>query len=281
MKRLIVNADDFGLHEAVNRGIYQSHSEGIVTSTSLMAGGAAFDDAVAIKRRCPKLDVGIHLTLVGGRPVAPVQRIPSLVDEQGQFCSSYPVFLARYLQGIIRLADVEQELTAQIEQIKQAGLNPTHLDSHQHLHVVPGISDLVLSLARHYSIRAIRIPAEPLFFFGGIFPSVGRVVGRNGLTALATYFRHRAVAAGFSVTDHFFGMLAGGQMQESALSEILESLPDGVSEIMVHPGEKDEALAAQYSWGYHWDDELQALCSAGVKQTVREQKIQLISFQEL
>jgi hopanoid biosynthesis associated protein HpnK len=281
MKRLIVNADDFGLHEAVNRGIYKSHAEGIVTSTSLMAGGAAFDDAVAIKQRCPKLDVGIHLTLVGGRPVAPVQRIASLVDEQGQFCSSYPVFLARYLRGIIRLADVEQELMAQIEKMKQAGLNPTHLDSHQHLHVVPGISDLVLSLARRFSIRAIRIPAEPFFFFGGIFPSMGRVAGRDGLTALAEIFRHRAVAAGFLVTGHFFGMLAGGQMKESALSKILESLPDGVSEIMVHPGEKDETLAAKYSWGYHWDDELQALCSAGVKQTIREQKIQLISFQEL
>ena len=281
MRRLIVNADDFGLHEAANRGIQQAHLQGIVTSTSLMPGGVAFEDAVNIAGGCPKLGVGVHLTLVGGSPVAPVAQVSSLVDAQGCFCSSYPVFLSRFLRGDIRLAEVEQELEAQIEKVLAAGLIPTQLDSHQHLHVVPGISGVVLKLARRFSIRAIRIPAEPLLFFGGKAPSLGRVIGRTGLTLLAEAFRRQAVGAGLAVTGHFFGMLSGGQMNQSALLSILQSLPEGDSEIMVHPGDGDESLAEKYSWGYHWTEELQALCSGAVKTSVGQQKIQLISYREL
>jgi len=281
MRRLIVNADDFGLHESINQGIWQAHNRGIVTSTSLMAGGDAFDDAIRIKQDCPKLGVGVHLTLVGGRPVSAAQLIPSLVDAQGCFYSSYPHFLAQYLKGGIRLPEVERELTAQIEKVLLAGVNPTHLDSHQHLHVVPGIAGLVLALARRFSIRAIRIPAEPLLFFGGLSPSVGRLVGRTGLTLLAEALRARAVKAGIAVTAHFYGMLAGGRMNAETLLSVMHQLPDGVSEIMVHPGVRDEALAQQYPWGYHWDEELHALGAANVQTELQQQQIQLISYREL
>ena len=115
MRRLIVNADDFGLHVAVNQGIQAAHSEGIVSSASLMAGGAAFDDAVRIAKHCPELGVGVHLTLVGARPVLPAAEVPSLVVENGDFYGSYPVFLKRFLSGKIRLAEVERELAAQFD----------------------------------------------------------------------------------------------------------------------------------------------------------------------
>ena len=279
MKRLIVNADDFGLHASVNRGIRDAHSGGIVTSTSLMAGGAAFDEAVAIARDCPELGVGVHLTLVGARPVA--SAVASLVDGKGDFCASYPVFLRRYLQGTIRRDEVARELAAQIEKVTQAGIRPTHLDSHQHLHVVPGISAIVLDLARRFAIPAVRIPAEPLGFFGGLSPSVGRVVGRSGLTVLAGLFRRRALAAGLRVPEHFFGMLAGGQLNEIALQNILQQLPAGTSEIMCHPGRPDAALARQYSWDYHWSDELAALCAPRIRRILQENGIRLISFREL
>ena len=246
-----------------------------------MAGGDAFDDAVRIRRDCPELGVGVHLTLVGGRPVSAAHLIPSLVDEQGCFFASYPHFLAQYLKGNIRLDEVERELTAQIEKVLLAGVNPAHIDSHQHLHVVPGIAGRVLALARRFSIRAIRIPAEPLFFLGGLSPSVGRLVGRTGLTLLAEAFRARAVKAGLAVTGHFYGMLAGGRMNGETLLSVLSQLPDGVSEIMVHPGVRDEALALQYPWGYHWDEELQALGAAQVKTELQQQQIQLISYREL
>ena len=279
MKRLIVNADDFGLHAAVNQGIRDAHSGGIVTSTSLMAGGAAFDEARAIARDCPELGVGVHLTLVGARPVA--SAVASLVDGEGNFCASYPVFLRRYLQGTIRRDEVARELAAQIEKVTRAGIRPTHLDSHQHLHVVPGISAIVLDLARRFAIPAIRIPAEPLGFFGGLSFSVGRVAGRSGLTVLAGLFRRRALAAGLRVPEHFFGMLAGGQLNEIALQTILQQLPAGTAEIMCHPGRPDAALARQYSWDYHWSDELAALCAPQTRRLLQENGVRLISFREL
>ncbi len=281
MRRLIVNADDFGLHSAVNQGIQAAHTDGIVSSASLMAGGAAFDEAVRIAKQCPQLGVGVHLTLVGARPVLPATEAPSLVEATGAFYGSYPVFLKRFLSGKIRLAEVERELAAQIEQVRLAGIQPSHLDSHQHLHVLPGIGGIVLDLARRFSIQAIRIPAEPVAFIGATPPAFGRLVGRGGLTMLANLFRQHAAAAGIRTTDHFFGMLAGGQLTESALMAILQQLPAGDTEVMTHPGLADPSLAALYPWGYQWDVERQACAAATVRQLVADRQIRLISFREL
>ena len=281
MRRLIVNADDFGLHAAVNRGILTAHTEGIVSSTSLMAGGAAFDDAVRIARHCPQLGVGVHLTLVGASPLLPVAEVSSLLDEAGDFYGSYPLFIKRFLRGKIRLAEVERELAAQIDRVRMAGIQPSHLDSHQHLHVLPGIGGLVLDLARRFSIRAIRIPAEPVAFIGATPATVGRLVGRGGLTMLANLFRQHAAAAGIRTSDHFFGMLAGGQLTEPALLAILRRLPPGDSELMTHPGFADESLADAFRWDYQWDAERQALTAPAVRALLAERQIRLISFREL
>ena len=281
MRRLIVNADDFGLHAAVNRGILAAHTEGIVSSTSLMAGGAALDDAVRIAKQCPQLGVGVHLTLVGASPLLPVAEVSSLLDEAGDFYGSYPLFIKRFLRGKIRLAEVERELAAQIDRVRMAGIQPSHLDSHQHLHVLPGIGGLVLDLARRFSIRAIRIPAEPVAFIGATPATVGRLAGRGGLTMLANLFRQHAAAAGIRTSDHFFGMLAGGQLTEPALLAILRRLPPGDSELMTHPGFADESLADAFRWDYQWDAERQALTAPAVRALLAERQIRLISFREL
>lgn len=281
MRRLIVNADDFGLHAAVNQGIQAAHTDGIVSSASLMAGGAAFDEAVQIARECPRLGVGVHLTLVGARPVLSAAEVPSLVDETGAFFGSYPLFIKRFLCGKIRLTEVERELAAQIEQVRLAGIQPSHLDSHQHLHVLPGIGGIVLDLARRFSIRAIRVPAESVTFVGATPFTLGRMVGRGGLTMLANLFCQHAAAAGIRTTDHFFGMLAGGQLTEAALLAILQQLPAGDTEVMTHPGFADESLADTYRWGYQWDAERQALAAPAVRALLAERQIRLISFREL
>ena len=281
MRRLIVNADDFGLHAAVNRGILTAHTEGIVSSTSLMAGGAAFDDAVRIARHCPQLGVGVHLTLVGASPLLPVAEVSSLLEEAGDFYGSYPLFIKRFLRGKIRLAEVKRELAAQIDRVRMAGIQPSHLDSHQHLHVLPGIGGLVLDLARRFSIRAIRIPAEPVAFIGATPATVGRLAGRGGLTMLANLFRQQAAAAGIRTSDHFYGMLAGGQLTEPAILAILRRLPPGDSELMTHPGFADESLADAFRWDYQWDAERQALTAPAVRALLAERQIRLISFREL
>ena len=281
MRRLIVNADDFGLHEAVNRGILAAHTAGIVSSASLMAGGAAFDEAVRLAGECPRLGVGVHLTLVGANSVLPVAEVSSLVDETGSFYRSYPLFIKRLLRGKIRLAEVERELAAQIDRIRMAGIQPSHLDSHQHLHVLPGIGGIVLDLARRFSIRAIRIPAEPVTFIGATPATVGRLAGRGDLTLLANLFRQQAAAAGIRTSDHFYGMLAGGQLTEAAILAILRRLPPGDSELMTHPGFADESLADTYPWGYQWEAERQALAAPAVRALLAELQIRLISFREL
>ncbi len=282
MKRLIVNADDFGIHAAVNRGIAAGYNVGIITSTSLMAGGAAFADAVRVVGECPGLGVGVHLTLVGGGyPVLSTQSVPSLLDETGRFLPSHPVFIARYLAGKINLAEVERELTAQVEKICDAGIVPTHFDSHQHLHVLPGIFAVVTKLAARFDIRAIRKPAEPICFFGGMLPSPGRVAGRCALSLLAAWSMRNAKLAGLAVADHFYGMLAGGQLNENRLQALIDSLPEGASEIMTHPGLGGEELTQIFPWGYHWEEELKALLSPKVRERIRNGNVQLISFREL
>ena len=147
LKNLIVNADDFGRHELINRAVERAFNSGCLKSATLMAGGAAFDDAVKLARKISGLGVGIHFTLANGNPILPPNEIPSLVTEEGIFHADYVKFLKRYLSGKISLAEVRSELAAQLEKIFRAGLTPTHVDSHQHLHHVPGIVEIVLDLA--------------------------------------------------------------------------------------------------------------------------------------
>ena len=282
MKRLIVSADDFGIHEAVNRGIAAGHLGGLITSTSVMAGGEAFADAVGIAGQCPALGIGVHLTLVGGGlPVMPPEKITSLLDGQGRFLAGHPSFIARYLAGRIRPEEVELELTAQLEKVVTAGLVPSHLDSHQHLHVLPQIFAIVSRLARRFSIRAIRRPAEPVLFFGGTSSPVSRIAARTGLSLLAAWSLREEKPGGLSMPDHFYGMLDGGRMNESCLKSIIDGLPEGSTEIMTHPGMDDETLAARFAWGYHWNEELQALTSPGLRESIERRAIQLITFREL
>ena len=160
--RLIVHADDFGLSEAVNRAVIAAHENGIVTAASLMAGGDAFEHAVALAKDHPTLDVGVHLTLTEQHPTAPAADVPSLVGPDGKFAPHAFQFAKRYLRGDIALTHVRAELDAQIRRVVDHGLVPSHLDGHQHVHVLPGIARIVAELAGAYGIRAVRCPAERL-----------------------------------------------------------------------------------------------------------------------
>ncbi|WP_346354468.1 ChbG/HpnK family deacetylase [Azotosporobacter soli] len=278
MRRLIINADDFGLHEKVNQAIRIGHQKGIITSTTIMAGAPAFDDAVLVAKELPQLGVGVHLTLVGEQPVAAAESVRSLLDETGSFPRQYPQFLQRYLQGRISRAEIMLELAAQIEKVAGSGICITHLDSHQHLHVFPGILEIVLNLAERYAIPALRIPAEPYFFSGGYPYTLGRWGGRCALTFLAERARRLATQRGLRTTDSFFGMLAGGNMTETSLQRIISALPSGCSEIMMHPGCDNKILQAAFGWPYSWESELAAVCSSDIRSLIEKEQICLQSF---
>lgn len=281
MRKIIINADDFGIHQAVNRGIIYGHTCGHISSTTIMAVGRAFSEAAALAYDNPKLGVGIHLTLVGEQPVAEPHAIPSLVDGEGNLPALYPQFLKQLIQGRISLYDVRTELEAQIKKVLSAGIQPTHLDSHQHMHVVPGVIDIVLDLASQYSIKAVRIPDEPILFFGGYRSSPGRFIGRGGLSVLASFARRKARRQKLAAPDHFYGMLAGGFMTENRLLAIIDRLPPGISEIMMHPGDSDGEMTHSYGWQYSWQAELAAVTGEKLGHRLSEQGIEAISFREL
>ena len=282
MKQLIVNADDFGLHPLINAGIIKGHQEGFITSTSLMPSAPCWQEAVRLAKENPCLGIGVHLTLVGGVPsVLPKEQVSSLLDDDGLFLPDYVAFAKRYYSGAVKKAELEAELRAQLERALSCGVNITHIDSHQHTHVLPGINSLVLKLSNEYNIIRVRIPKEGYLFTGGFQTGVGRLIGRSGLSFCADMAALRADSLGLRHPQHFYGMLAGGHLNAQLIANILRQLPEGVSEIMTHPGLDSAALGKAFSWQYHWREELDAYLDADNKALLKELGIEPVSFAAL
>jgi predicted glycoside hydrolase/deacetylase ChbG (UPF0249 family) len=277
MKQLIVNADDFGLHESINEGIVEGYVAGCVTSTSIMAGGDAFEHAVGLARKHSQLGVGVHLTLVGAHPVARSD-IHTLLTGEGTFFPSYGQFIKKYVTGQIDKKHIEWELRCQMQKVIGKGVKVTHIDSHQHLHALPGMAEVIGRVAREFNVYKIRIPAEPIGFLGmGTF-NISRFFAKSVLTGCSLLAQKVYTKKGFLSPQHFFGMLAGGAMGQYSLLHILKELPDGVSEIMVHPGKDTQVLEPLFPWGYHWQEEMETLKSGEVLETIRKRGIQLINY---
>jgi hopanoid biosynthesis associated protein HpnK len=280
VKQLIINADDFGLHESINRGIIASHRDGCVTSTTIMAGGPAFQHAVSLVRTCPDLSVGVHLTLVGMRPAAQGD-VHTLVDREGNLLPDYTAFARAYLRGAISRQHIERELSCQMQKVAGSGIPISHIDSHQHLHVMPGLSEIVIRVAREFRVTKVRIPAERLLFFPAARAQAGRVAARTMVAVCSLWARRRYSAAEMIYTRNFYGMLSGGRMKEKELIHVIQQLPPGTSELMVHPGWDNEALNEKFGWGYHWQEELVALQSPDVRKLIEANHINLINYRDL
>lgn len=279
MKKLIVNADDFGLHPLINKGIIKGYQEGFITSTSLMTSAPAYAEAVALAKDNPALGIGIHLTLVGSVPsVLPKEQVTSLVDSNGLFLPDYVAFAKRFYSGEVVHKELEAELRAQIEKALAAGVNITHIDSHQHTHVLLGVNKLVIKLCCEYNIKRMRIPKEPYFYSGGFTAGVGRKIGRAGLSFCAALAESAAASHGILHPDNFFGMLAGGHLNKTLVGNIIKDLPEGVSEIMTHPGMDTAALSKVFTWQYHWQEELESYLAAENKKLLQQEKIVLTNF---
>lgn len=287
MKELIVNADDFGLDPLVNEGIMRAWRNGFVTSTSVITCAPAFDDAVERLQKMPLtgnngLGTGIHLTLVGGlKPVLPAEEIPTLLTNEGVFPKDYKEFAKMFYFGGMKITEIQAELEAQIDKGIASGLKFTHLDSHQHVHVLPGVQDIAIKLCRTYSIPAMRVPAEAYGFFGGYNCSAGRKIGKWGLTFWAERLRSKLAEYKIKTTDHFFGMAAGGNLNEELVGNILKAVPEGTSEIMTHPGISNTALAEKFPWDYHWEAEMNAFTSPVNLELLEIRNIKLRRFDEL
>lgn len=281
MRRIIVNADDFGRHELINQAVAQGVAYGCLRSASVMPGGAAFAGAIDLAKHCLELGVGIHLTLVNGNPILPEAQIPSLVDAEGKFLNDYVHFVKKYFQGRVNREEVKLELRAQLDKSLATGLKFTHVDSHQHLHVLPGIIDLVLDLAAEAGIKAVRIPKTPLFAGDVLSTGPLQFIGRSGLTGLARLAEAKARNRGFKVPEHFDGIVAGAAVNGRHFMESLQHLERGTTEFMLHLGTDNEVLCKDCRWEHDFEAELQAVTAPAALALLKSEKIIIGSFADL
>jgi len=249
--RLIVTADDFGLHEAVNDAVERGYREGILRAASLMVAAPAVADAVARAARNPGLAVGLHLVLADGRAMLPPARIPDLVDGHGVFDANMVRngFRFFFLPHVRR--QLAAEIRAQFEAFAATGLKLDHV---KHFHLHPTILSLMLNIGREYGLRAIRLPSEP-----GMGP---------WLRPWLALMRRRLDRAGVAYNDHVFGLRHSGGMDESVMLEILRDLPAGLSEVYLHPASHGHITDSMAD--YRHADELAALLSPRVRQAIAE-----------
>jgi hopanoid biosynthesis associated protein HpnK len=278
IRAAIINGDDFGLSPGINRGIIEAHADGILTSASLMSVGDAFKEAVIFSHEYPSLSLGIHLTLIEGLPVLPAQKVPSLVRDDGHFCESLGVFLLKWITGQIRMTDVEREFSAQVEKALDHGVKIDKLDSHMHVHLLPGIFQAVLAVAGRYRIRAVRLPKERIVGQGGRL-SIGGLWRRATLTSLAAFRGRPLSAAEIFHSTRFCGLAESGHLNEERFLRVLRGLQPGVTEVMVHPGYRDSIIERwPKSRRYEREQELTALTSPKVKTLIGSQQIKLVSY---
>jgi predicted glycoside hydrolase/deacetylase ChbG (UPF0249 family) len=271
--KLIVNADDFGISEAVNRGIVDAHDRGIVTSTSLMATGSAFEHAVELARSRPRLAVGVHLTLTEQRPLTPAL---GLVTADGTFPPHTAQLLRRTMSRRIPLPDVRRELAAQIRRVGDAGIAISHLDGHQHVHVLPGVARVVADLAAEHGIAAVRYPAERL---RGYMLRNAKYWRRVAEQAALNLFCRAAPLERLRRSDGFVGFYFGGRLDEASLATVLDHLPaDGTVELMCHPGADD--MRPTGDWQYAWAAERAALMSPRIRQLLLARGVHLVARRE-
>lgn len=274
--RLVVTADDVGLHEGMTAGVLEAYREGIVTACSVVANGVAFDDAVMRLQDVPGLDVGVHLTLVEERPLTNGSEVSSLIDASGEFSRNFRLFCLRYAAGRVRLVEVEKELRAQIERVLAAGISPSHLNGHQHLHVLPAVFDLVCRLGVEYKIPFVRVPfesapANPL--------SWSRKASIRALVAFGRGARRRLSGTGLSTSDTTRGIHDAGHIDIARLTTLLSSLR-GLTELVVHPGRGDGEISRVYDWGYAWDAERMALCDPAMRTLLEQQGVRLCNVRD-
>ncbi|MGB8801198.1 MAG: ChbG/HpnK family deacetylase [Candidatus Acidiferrales bacterium] len=287
MKSLILNADDFGMTCGVNQGIIRAHREGILTSTTLMANGPAFDDAVDKIEANPKLGVGCHLVLVGGKCVARREEVSSLADAQGNLPESLPMFVAKLSSGMIPSREIEREIHAQIEKIRDAGIAPTHLDTHKHTHAHPRVMEALGRVAKELGITRVRKPVENLHDSWQTMQADEKgismqIVAAGAVRAVAPRFFAIARKYGLTFPDHFLGLAVTGQVSAAALRRMVDTLDEGSTEIMLHPGICDaELVQSGTRLREHRETELAALLDAGVRSALHERGIRLISYREL
>jgi hopanoid biosynthesis associated protein HpnK len=275
-KRLIVTADDFGADIAVNEAVEHAYTNGVLTCASLMMNAAATEDAIARARRLRGLAVGLHVTLSDGVPTSPRHRVPGLVGPDGRFHDDLARTGLRWFLNPMVRAQLAREIGAQFKAFASTGLVLDHVNVHQHLHLHPTVSALLIDIGRHFGMLAIRVPEEPQRFLMKAAP--GEKLPRSRLGPVVGLLRRRAVAANLIVNDHVFGLAWSGAMTEERLLALIPHLPPGLCELYTHPATADAAAMPHAAAGYRYRDELAALTSPRVRAALEANGVSLTRF---
>jgi hopanoid biosynthesis associated protein HpnK len=290
VRRLIVNADDFGFTAGVNRAIVEAHTHGIVTSSTLMANGRAFEDAVRLAKSVPRLSVGCHVVLIDGEPVLDARLLPSITSAHstgGRFRDRLQFFAVRALAGRLDSDEIEAEASAQIRKLQSAGVSVSHLDTHKHTHLFPAVLRPLLRAARGCGVRAIRNPFGPrkplksseLLARPSLWTRYAEV---RILSTLASTFRDSASRADLVTPDGTLGIVVTGALDEQLFLGIAAIVPEGTWEFVCHPGYNDDDLkAAKTRLRASRENELRVLTMPKARELLLRQGIDLISYREL
>lgn len=271
-KKVIINADDLGISPGVNRGIVETHLNGILNSASLMVNARYAEDAIGRVRALPDLKMGLHISLISGKPVSPAKEVPTLIDEKGYFPKRGINLICKLLfNGQRMLRDIAKEIRAQIELMESFGLKIEHIDSHDHIHIFPSIMDLVIPLAKEFKIPRIRYANQRIF----VTKNLPAILKSNLLSFLSSFSKARLVNSGIPFCEYSWGIAESGNLDEKALTKIIHSLGEGTNEVVCHPGYVDKELLDIFPVVYHWEEELRALTSPRVKALIRDYGIEL------
>jgi hopanoid biosynthesis associated protein HpnK len=285
VRRLIVNAEDFGLTSGLNRAIIEGNQSGIVTSATLMANAKDSDDAIDLAKAQLSLKTGCHVVLIDGFPLA--ANLPSLTENSLRFRNSLKQFAVAAIRRQIAAEEVQREVEAQINKVQSRGIKLTHVDSHKHTHMFPHILRPLLHAAKARGIRAVRNPFEPLRCWpaGMVLGAPGLWLRSAGVMAFQLFageFRRALKAEGMVSTDGTVGIAVTGMLDQQRLLRILEALPDGTWELVCHPGYSDADLFTSGTrLTQSREIELSALTSAETRETIANRQIELISYADL
>jgi chitin disaccharide deacetylase len=291
MRRLIINADDFGMTVGVNRAIAEAHRAGLVTSATVMANEAGTDDAIVIASQHPSLRTGSHVVLVDGKPLSEPDNVATLIGSRNgtgaRFRKGISHLALASVAGQVRAEHVYKEAAAQIEQLQARGLSLSHVDCHMHSHILPEVLRAVLQAARDHRVAAIRNPFEPAWSVAATHKrsslrSWHRSAQVTALRVLQSQFRHAVDQHGMKTPDGTIGIAVTGLLDRNLLSRLVEAMPEGAWELVTHPGYNDRHLMeATTELKQSRAIELELLTSPQTLDLLRKRGIQLINYSDL
>ncbi len=283
MKKLIVTGDDFGLSTGVNEAIEEAHRRGILTTASLMVRGAATDDAVERARRLPSLRVGLHLVVVDGSPVLPVEAIPDLLEGQDIFSHSLVRAGIRFFFSRKVRRQLEAEIRAQFLAYQRTGFPLDHVNAHHHMHLHPTVFGLLLKVGAEYGLRAVRLPFEPLL---PSWRASRKVLVRRSamwlfLLPWVRLLKIRLRRANLNSNDFMFGLYDDGRLHQDLVIRFLRYLPKGVTEIYLHPAKEPTLPGQRLSEGGQRQKEFGILISPVIREALQSSGIHTTAFSDL